>query len=132
MNGQYDNLSDKEEQIASKIVNAAFIVHKKLGSGLLESVYELCFCHELHKAGLLIKRQQPFPIVYDEMVFDIGFRLDVLVNDLVICELKSVDVMHPVYYSQLLSYLRLTQKRLGFLINFNVSTIREGIKRIVL
>jgi GxxExxY protein len=125
-------LSEKEERIAKQIVDSAFTVHKQLGPGLLESIYETCFCHELSKRGLSFERQVPVPIIYDGLKFEEGFRLDVLVDDLVICELKAVVEMNPVYTSQILTYLKLTENRLGFLINFNVPIIKQGIKRIVL
>ena len=125
-------LSEKEERIAKAIVDSAYAVHKVLGPGLLESVYEVCFCHELGKRGLSYRRQVMVPIVYDGITFDEGLRLDVLVEDLVICELKAVEEVHPVFLAQLLSYLKLTGKRLGFLINFNVPVIKHGIKRVVL
>lgn len=107
-------------------------MHKQLGPGLLENIYETCFCHELRKIGLMAMQQVSVPVVYDSMKLDAAFRLDVLVADLVICELKAVDAMNPVYEAQLLSYLKLSGKRLGYLINFNVSIIKHGIKRIVL
>ena len=125
-------LSKKEESIAEKIVDAAFTVHKVLGPGLLERVYEVCFCHELSKRGLKSQRQVDLPITYDGIIFDEGLRLDVLVEDLVICELKAVDEMKPVWKAQILSHLKLTGKRLGFLINFNVPFIKNGINRIIL
>ena len=125
-------LSKKEESIAGKIVDAAYTVHKILGPGLLEKVYEVCFCHELSKRGLQNKRQVDIPIVYDGINFNEGLRLDVLVEELIICELKAVDEMNPLWEAQILSYLKLTGKRLGFLINFNVPLIKEGIKRIIL
>ncbi|MFH1683869.1 MAG: GxxExxY protein [Candidatus Margulisiibacteriota bacterium] len=128
---KYIVLTEKEEKIGQGIVNSAYIVHKRLGPGLLESIYEACFCYELKRAGLKIKRQAPLPIIYDGNVFNEGFRLDVLVEDLVICELKAVETIHPVFEAQLLSYLKLTKKRLGFLINFNVPVIRKGIKRMI-
>ena len=127
----FDPLSEREEEIASSIVEAAYRVHKSLGPGLLEKVYEACFCHELSKMGLHARRQVDLPIKYDGIVLDEGLRLDVLVDDLVICELKAVDEMNPVWQAQLLSHLSLTGKRLGFLINFNVSLIRDGIKRFI-
>jgi GxxExxY protein len=99
---------------------------------LLEKVYEVCFCHELSKRGLEYKRQGDVPIVYDGIVFDEGLRLDVLVEELIICELKAVEEMNPVWEAHLLSHLKLTGKRLGFLINFNVPVIKKGIKRIIL
>ena len=112
-------LSKREEIIAEKIVDAAFKVHKVLGPGLLERVYEVCFCHELSKRKLKYRRQVDLPIKYDGMIFDEGLRLDVLVEELIICELKAVDQMNPVWKAQLISHLKLTGKRLGFLINFN-------------
>ena len=125
-------LSDREEFIAERIVDAAYTVHRALGPGLLERVYEACLCHELSKRELKYQRQVDIPIAYDGMIFDEGLRLDVLVEDLVICELKAVDEMHPVWKAQLISHLKLTGKRLGFLINFNVPLIKNGIKRIII
>ena len=122
----------QEESIAKQIVHAAYTVHKHLGPGLLEKVYETCLCHELRKAGLSVQRQLEIPIVYDGLVFEEALRLDVLVEDLVICELKAVDQVNPVWPAQVLSHLRLTGKRLGFLINFNVPVITSGIRRFVL
>ena len=129
---KYAPISDEEERIAKMIVGSAYAVHKALGPGLLENVYEVCFCHELTKCGLSFLRQVVVPIVYDGITFDEGLRLDVLVEDLVICELKAVQTMHPVFLAQLLTQLKLTEKRLGFLINFNVLLIKHGIKRVVL
>ncbi|GIL21007.1 MAG: GxxExxY protein [Candidatus Jettenia sp.] len=126
---KYELLSNKEEDIARKIVDAAYTVHRTLGPGLLEKVYEICFCHELSKRGLSTERQVNIPIVYDEMIFNEGLRLDVLVEKLVICELKAIDTINPVWEAQLLSHLKLTGKRLGFLINFNVPRIKDGILR---
>lgn len=127
----FSPLTKEEENVAKNIVDAAYTVHQKLGPGLLEKVYEVCFCHELVKRGSKYKRQVDIPIVYDETVFDEGLRLDVFVENLVICELKAVDEMNPLWEAQLLSHLRLTGKRLGFLINFNVPIIKKGIKRII-
>jgi len=128
----YKPLSKREEVVAEKVVDAAFIVHKSLGPGLLERVYEVCFCHELSKRKLKYQRQVDIPIVYDGQVFDEGLRLDVFVEDLIICELKAIDEMNPVWEAQILSHLKLTDRRLGFLINFNVPLIKNGIKRIIL
>lgn len=127
----FESLSKKEEAIAKKIVDAAYTVHRKLGPGLLEKVYEICFCHELSKRELRYQRQVDIPIVYDGIIFDEGLCLDVLVEDIIICELKAVDEMNPVWGAQILSHLKLTGKRLGFLINFNVPIIKSGIKRII-
>ncbi len=129
---EYAPISDEEERIAQAIVDVAYAVHSALGPGLLENVYEVCFCHELAKRGLLFRRQVLVPIVYDGIRFDEGLRLDVLVAEAVICELKAVEVMHPVFTSQLLAQLKLTGKRIGFLINFNVPLVKQGIKRVVL
>jgi GxxExxY protein len=127
----YEKISPEEENIGKGIVDAAFIIHRELGPGLLEKVYEVCFCHELTKKGFSIKRQVDIPIVYDGLIFEEGLRLDVLVNDLVICELKALENVNPVWEAQLLSHLKLTGKRLGYLINFNVPLIKNGIKRMV-
>lgn len=124
-------LTAEEERIASEIVNSSFIVHKSLGPGLLEKIYEVCLCHELRKKGLNVQRQLNIPIVYDGLVFDEGLRLDLLVEDKVIVELKAVDIINPVWEAQIISHLMLTGKRLGFLINFNVALIKEGIRRYV-
>lgn len=125
----FDLPESKLERVAREIVNAAFKVHKQLGPGLLERVYEVCLCYELEKAGLKVKRQIPVPIVYDNIEFDEGFKLDVLVEDLIICELKSVIELHPVHTAQVLSHMKLMDKELGFLINFNAPLIKNGIKR---
>ncbi|OGW17291.1 MAG: GxxExxY protein [Nitrospinae bacterium RIFCSPLOWO2_12_FULL_45_22] len=128
----YGPLSEREEEVARKIVDAAYTIHRILGPGLLEKVYEVCFCHELSKRELSYQRQVDVTIVYDGISFDEGLRLDVLVEGLVICELKAMDTINPVWEAQLLSQLKLTGKRLGFLINFNVPLIKDGIKRIIL
>ena len=128
----YKPLTKEDEEIATKIVDVAYCVHRELGPGFLEKVYEVCFCHELSKRGLSYQRQVEVPIVYDGITFDVGFRLDVLVENLVICELKAVDETNPVWEAQLLSHLKLSGKRLGFLINFNVKYIKDGIKRVIL
>ncbi|KPL23458.1 MAG: GxxExxY protein [Phycisphaerae bacterium SM1_79] len=127
----FEKTSEREEVVATKIVDAAYTVHKALGPGLLEKVYEVCFCHELTKRGLSCQRQVDIPIKYDDLKFDEGLRLDVMVEGLIICEIKAVDKMNPVWEAQLLSYLKLTGKRIGFLINFNVPIVKNGIKRII-
>ncbi len=131
MKSQYLPISYEEEAIGKAIVNAAYKVHKELGPGLLEKVYEVCFCHVLSSKGFQIKRQLDIPIVFEDIVFKEGLRLDVLVNDHVICELKALETVNPVWEAQILSHLKLTGKRLGYLINFNVPLIKEGIKRFV-
>ena len=118
------------DEIASVIVDSAFKVHTKLGPGLLESAYEACLSHELKKRGLKVDRQIPQPVYYDDIIIDVGYRLDLLVNDSVIIELKAVENVLPIHQAQLLTYLKLSGKTLGFLINFNTVLIKNGIKRI--
>ncbi len=132
MTTRHEPLHPDYEKIAKLIVDAAYTVHKNLGPGLLESVYEPCFCHELSKRGAEHKRQVAVPLVYDGIKFAEALRLDVLVEDKIICELKVVDALASVHTAQLLTYLKLTNKRLGFLINFNVPIVKQGIKRIIL
>ena len=122
-------LSQEVEAIGKAIVNASYKVHKALGPGLLEKIYEVCLAHELVKSGFNVKRQQNIPIFYDGISFDEGLRLDLLVNDLVIIELKAVEEVNPVWESQIISHLKLTGLQLGYLINFNVSVIKIGIRR---
>lgn len=130
-NKKYDPLPVELETIGKKIVDAAYSVHKNLGPGLLEKVYEICFCHELKKRGLTYQRQINIPVVYDGITFDEGLRLDVLVEDQVICELKAIEIVNPIWEAQILSHLKITEKRLGYLINFNVSNIGAGIRRFI-
>jgi GxxExxY protein len=120
------------QRIGGLVVDAAFTVHKKIGPGLLEKIYEVCFCHELSKRGLYYQRQVDIPIRYEDFVFDEGLRLDVLVEDSVICELKALENVNPVWEAQILSHLKLTDLRLGYLINFNVPKIKYGIRRFVM
>ena len=129
---KYKPISTELEQIGRKVIDAAFTVYSTLGPGLLEKVYEICFCHELTKRGLSYKRQVDIPIVYDNLRFDEGLRLDVLVEDEIICELKALENVNPVWEAQILSHLKITNKRLGYLINFNVPLIKNGIRRFVL
>lgn len=126
---EYKKLSDEKEEIGRAIVNSAYKVHKELGPGLLERIYEVCMAYELRKAGYEVKRQINIPIVYDNMKFDEGLRLDLLVNDIVICELKAVDLVNPVWEAQIISHLKLTKLNLGYFINFNVPLIKHGIRR---
>jgi GxxExxY protein len=120
-----------ENEISYAIRGAAFRVHNVLGPGLLESVYEQAMVYELTKMGHRVKSQLGIPVRYDEVYLDIGFRLDLLVDDRVIVELKSVETVLKVHYKQLLTYLRLTNKRLGLLINFNDVTLKNSITRII-
>jgi GxxExxY protein len=120
-----------ENEIATIIVDAAYKIHTRLGPGLLESVYETTLAYELAKRGLQMRRQQAMPVIYESVRMDIGFRADLVVADKVIVEIKSIDAISPVHRKQLLTYLRLTGKRLGLLINFNVELIKDGITRVV-
>ncbi len=120
-----------ENEIARQIVDAACKIHTTLGPGLLESVYEKVLMYELEKRGLRVVRQQLVPIIYDGVVLDEGFRADLVAEDKVIIELKSIEALAPVHKKQLLTYLRLTNLRLGLLINFNVELIKTGITRVV-
>ncbi len=128
----FKTIPESTEKIAKLIVDSAYTVHYNLGPGLLEKVYEVCFCHELAKRKLNYQRQVYIPIVYDNITFDEGLRLDVIVENCIICELKAVEIVNPVWEAQILSHLKLTNKNLGFLINFNVVKIKYGIRRFIL
>ena len=120
-----------ENQIGTAVVNAAVSLHRALGPGLLESVYVLTLAHELQKRGLTVECQVPIPIVYDDLRFDEGFRADLIVNDSVILELKSVVAITPAHRKQIQTYLRLSGKKLGFLLNFGEAMMKDGIVRAV-
>ena len=124
--------SQQQEAVAKEIVGIAFDIHSQLGPGLLESVYETCFCHELKYRGIEYEQQKKVPILYNDLKIDDGLRLDLLVENTIIIELKAQEDYHPVWEAQLLSYLKLTNKRLGFIINFHVPLIKNGIKRNIL
>jgi len=128
----YNKLSEHEEYLAKQIVGIAFKIHKTLGPGLLESVYAKCFCYELFVRRINYLQQKEVPIEYETIVIDGCLRLDLLIEDLVIVELKAQENYQPVWEAQILSYLKLTGKRLGFLINFHVPLIKDGIKRMIL
>ena len=121
----------KENKVSNKIIGAAIEVHKNLGPGLLESTYEECLCRELSLNGLSFERQKPLPINYKGIHLDCSYRLDLVVENCVIVELKSIDTLLPIHYAQLLTYLKLTGLKLGLLINFNVPVLKDGIKRVV-
>jgi len=128
---QKNMLSERTEEIGKIIVNSAFKVHKQLGSGLLERVYEVCLAHEITKTGLDVKRQVDIPIFYDGIEFSEGLRLDLLIEDSIIIEIKAVEQINPVWEAQIISQLKLLNKDLGFLINFNVPLIKSGIRRFI-
>lgn len=127
-----DPIPERTERVASDVLDAAFRVHSNLGPGLLESVYERCLCHELAKLGLEYKVQFALPIRYDNITIDGGLRLDLLVEDQVIVELKAVEKLLPIHEAQAITYLKLANKRLALLLNFNTERLKEGIKRIAL
>lgn len=120
------------EVMAEQVVDAIFHVHRNLGPGLLESVYEVCLAYEIQKRGLAVERQVPVPLKYDGQHMELGFRLDLLVEKQIIVEAKCVDALLPVHKAQLITYLKLTGLRLGFLLNFNAALIKDGMQRIVL
>jgi GxxExxY protein len=123
--------SHNENSTGTAIVSGAMTVHSALGPGLLESAYEFCLAHELSKRGLDVRKQVSIPIVYDELTIENGYRIDLLANDLVVVELKAIEAVTPVHRAQLLSYLRLGEFKLGYLLNFNVAHMRDGIIRLV-
>lgn len=118
-----------EEKLCKEVVDCAYLVHKQLGPGLLEKIYEACFCHELKKRGIQFERQKSLPIIYDGLEFDEGLRIDVYVENTIICELKAVENVNPLWQAQLISHLKLTGDHVGFVINFNVNLIKNGIRR---
>ena len=118
-------------EITEQIIGAAMKVHSKLGPGLLESAYEACLEYELKKRGFKVERQKALPVVYEDVKLDCGYRIDLLVNDSVILELKAIEKLQPIHDAQLLSYLKLAELQIGLLINFHVLHLRDGIKRLV-
>lgn len=131
MKPEFAPISVEVDAVGKVLVDSAFRVHNELGPGLLESVYEECLCHELRSRGVPFERQVALPIVYRELRLEGGLRLDLIVSAAVIVEIKSVEKTLPVHQAQLLTYLKLTGFRLGYLVNFNVPLIRDGIQRVV-
>jgi len=125
-------LTQREQWLTGQIVDIAICVHKALGPGLLENVYEKCFCYELTKRNIPFLKQKCVKIIYDNLIIDEALRIDILVDDLIIIELKAQENSHPVWEAQLLSYLKLTGKRLGYILNFHVPLMKNGIKRMIL
>jgi GxxExxY protein len=117
-------------QISEKIIGCAIQVHRILGPGLLESTYEVCLIHELRKAGLEVQSQLALPVIYDGIKLDAGYRIDLLVENAVIVELKAIDSLLPIHEAQVISYLKLSGKKVGLLINFNVKQLIKGLKRL--
>lgn len=120
-----------ENDIAKQVVDAAYHIHSRLGPGLLESAYQAVLIHELRKRGLRVESEKPIPVIYDDVVLEVGYKADIVVEDLVIVELKAVEQTAPVHKRQLLTYLKLADKRLGLLINFGTALIKDGISRVV-
>ena len=120
-----------ENEIGREIVNSALRVHKYLGPGLLESTYQACLEYELCKSGFFVSKQSALPVIYQDVKLDCGYRIDLWVNHKVIIEIKSVDSLNDVHLAQILTYLKLTDNRLGYLINFNVAKVKHGIRRVV-
>jgi GxxExxY protein len=120
-----------ENEISKGIIGCAIRVHKALGPGLLESAYQECLFYELQKSGYFVEKQKSLPLIYDEIKLDVGYRIDLLVENKVIVELKSVEALNDIHLAQVLTYLKLSDCRLGLLINFNVLRMIDGIKRIV-
>ena len=120
------------QDLTEQVIGAAIEVHKQLGPGLLESAYEECLCHELHLRGISFKRQVPLPVEYKGIKLDCGYKLDILVEDAVILELKCVEKVLPIHEAQLLTYLKMTGKKVGFILNFNVAVLSRGLVRKVL
>jgi GxxExxY protein len=128
----FEPLPPEVEKVATAVVDATYKIHRALGPGLIESVYEKCLIHELGKRHFEVRYQFDLPVAYDDIVIDSGLRPDLLIADVLIVEVKAVEQMHPVYQAQLMTYLKLMKKRLGLLINFNVPMISQGIKRVIL
>ena len=120
-----------ENELSKIVFDCAPRVHQSLGPGLLESAYEECLFYELKKQGLNVEKQKPLPLIYEEVKLDIGYRIDVIVNNKLIIEIKSVEALNDVHFAQLLTYLKLTNCKLGLLINFNVTLIKNGVKRVI-
>ena len=120
------------QELTNSILKCAYKVHTALGPGLLESVYEECLHYELDKSGLFNVKQKPMPLVYEERKLDLGYRIDLLVEDKIVIEVKSVDTLNPVHLAQLLTYLKLSKCRIGYLINFNVESLKDGIRRVII
>ena len=120
-----------ENELSRIVFDCALKVHQSLGPGLLESAYEECLFYELKKIGLRVEKQKPLPLIYEEVKLDVGYRIDIIVENKLIIEIKSVEALNDVHFAQLLTYLKLTNCKLGLLMNFNVSLIKNGVKRVV-
>ena len=118
-------------ELSGVVIEVAIDIHRRLGPGLLESVYQTILAHELRKRGMDVRKEEPIPLVWDNIRFDMGFRADLIVNDTILIELKSIEQVAPVHKKQVLTYLKITGKKLGLLINFGDETLKDGISRII-
>jgi len=131
MSKKFSPLSAKENLMAKQAIDIAFKIHSYLGPGLLESVYETCFCHELDLRNIPFVKQKLVPIKYEGLIIENALRIDLLLDDVLILELKAQDLYHPVWEAQLLSYLRLSEKRVGYIVNFHTALMKDGFKRFI-
>jgi len=129
---EFFNIPEELNELSNKIIGLAIKVHRALGPGLLESSYQECLCYELAVAGFLVEKEKALPLIYEEVKLDIGYRIDILVDNKIIIEIKAVESITDVHIAQVLSYLKLSNNRIGLLINFNVKLLKDGIKRLVL
>jgi GxxExxY protein len=120
-----------ENEITEKIIGAAIKVHQQLGPGLLESAYQACLYYEIVKNGLLVEKEKPLPLIYEEVRLDCGYRIDLLVEQKIIVEIKAVDALADIHLAQILTYMKLSNTRIGLLINFNVTRLKDGLKRVI-
>ena len=120
-----------ENEITEKIIGAAIKVHQRLGPGLLESAYQACLYYEIMKEGLTVEKEKPLSLIYEEVKLDCGYRIDLLVEHTIIVEVKSVDALADIHLAQILTYLKLSNKRIGLLVNFNVTRLKDGLKRVI-
>ena len=125
-------MDDYLNKITYDIIGCSYKIHSALGPGLLESTYQACLAYELNKSGYRVSVQKPLPVIYDEVKLDVGYRIDMLVNDAVVVELKSVEAINDVHVAQMLTYLKLSKRSIGLLINFNVKDLKKGIRRYIL
>ncbi|MBK8519317.1 MAG: GxxExxY protein [Chitinophagaceae bacterium] len=129
---EHSNIPDELNKLSNEIIGLAIKVHRALGPGLLESSYQECLCYELVMAGYLVEKEKALPLIYEDVKLDIGYRLDILVDNKIIIEIKAVESVTDVHMAQVLTYLKLSGNRIGLLINFNVKLLKDGIKRLVL
>jgi GxxExxY protein len=132
MSESFQPLPQRTQEVGTSVLDAAFAIHRALGPGLLESTYEVCLEHELRQRGHEVSRQAALPVVYETIKLDAGYRIDLMVDGAVIVEVKSVEALAPVHEAQVLTYLKLSSRRLGYLINFNVALLKQGIRRLIL